>query len=227
MRAGAAGVFITNRTLERAEDLARIFRGEVIPYEDFPSRLSEMDIVITSSGAQGFVITREMLRHSIEARKNKPMFLIDIAVPRNVEPSVADIEHAYLYDIDDLQRLTDQNLKTRRDVAQQAESIVADEVARLEAKLRERDVTPTIVSLQEQLEIIRQDVMSRYRGRLLDLTAEQEAAIEAITRGIVNKIAHGPISEMRKQAAIAAAGESNHDGELASVVRRMFRLRDR
>jgi glutamyl-tRNA reductase len=154
------------------------------------------------------------------------MFIIDIAVPRNVEPSVADIEHAFLYDIDDLQRLTEQNLKTRLDVAQQAESIVTSEVARMEAKLRARDVTPTIVSLQEQLETIRQDVMGRYRGRLGGLTTEQEAAIDALTRGLVNKIAHGPISEMRKQAAVPSAGESLRDGELASLVRRMFRLRD-
>ena len=221
MRAGAAEILITNRTAQRAEELARVFRGEVIPYEVFPQRLGETDIVITSSAAQGFVITREMVRHAIETRKNQPMFFIDIAVPRNVEPSAADIEHAFLYDIDDLQRLTEQNLKTRLDVAQQAESIVMDEVARLEARLRERDVAPTIVSLQEQLEGIRQDVMERYRGRLGGLTVEQEEAIEALTRGIVNKIAHGPISEMRKQA-----GEAARDGELVSVVRRMFRLRD-
>jgi glutamyl-tRNA reductase len=227
MRAGAAGTFITNRTVERAEELARIFHGEVIPYDQFPQRLSEIDIVITSSAAQGFVITREIVKRAIDARKNQPMFLIDIAVPRNVDPTVADIEHAFLYDIDDLQRLTDQNLKTRLDVAQQAESIVTSEVARLEAKLRERDVAPTIVSLQEQLETIRQDVMGRYRGSLSGLTAEQKAAVDAITRGIVNKIAHGPISEMRKQAAVAGTDESIRDPEIMNVVRRMFGLRDR
>jgi glutamyl-tRNA reductase len=201
--------------------LAHIFRGEVIVYEQFPHRLSEVDIVITSSAAQGYVITREMIRRAIDARKNQPMFLIDIAVPRNVEPLVGKVEHAFLYDIDDLQRLTDQNLKTRLDVAQQAESIVSDEVARLEARLREREVTPTIVSFQEQLEAIRQDVVGRYRGRLGDLTVEQEETLEALTRGIVNKIAHGPISEMRRHAAGAS------ESELVSVVRRMFRLRDR
>jgi glutamyl-tRNA reductase len=226
MRAGASGIFITNRTLERATELARLFHGEVVAYDTFPQRLGEMDIVITSSAAQGFVITRDMIRRAIEARKNQPMFLIDIAVPRNVEASVADVEHAFLYDIDDLQRLTDRNLKTRLDVAQQAENIVTGEVVRMEAKLRERDVTPTIVSLQDQLETIRQDVLGRYRGRLSGLSAEQEDALEALTRGIVNKIAHGPISEMRKQAAIASAGESLRDGELTSLVRRLFRLRD-
>ena len=221
MRAGAAGIFITNRTAERADELARIFNGEVIPYDQFPQRLSEVDIVITSSGAQGFVVTRDMMRRAIDARKNQPMFIIDIAVPRNVDPAVADLEHAFLYDIDDLQRLTEQNLKTRLDVAQQAETIVTDEVARLEARLREREVTPTIVSFQEQLEAIRTDVLGRYRGKLGALSAEQEEALEALTRGIINKIAHGPISEMRKQAS------GNSEGELVSVVRRIFKLREK
>ena len=227
MRAGAAAIFITNRTAERAEELARVFNGEVIAYETFPQRLGEMDIVITSSAAQGFVITRDMVRRAIEARKNQPVFLIDIAVPRNVEPSVADIEHAFLYDIDDLQRLTEQNLKTRQDVAQQAEEIVSNEVARLEAKLRARDVTPTIVSLQEQFEAIRQDMLGRYRAPLAGLTPEQQEAMEAMTRGMINKIAHGPISEMRKQAAVAEGAEGARDGELVSAVRRIFHLRER
>jgi len=215
MRAGAAGIFITNRTPERAQELARVFNGEVISYNTFPQRLGEMDIVITSSGAQGFVITRDMMRRAIEARKNQPVFLIDIAVPRNVEPAVSQIEHAFLYDIDDLQRLTDQNLKTRQDVALQAESIVSDEVTRLEAKLRERNLTPTIVGLQEHFEEIRQDMLARYRGPLNGMTPEQKEAVEALTRGIMNKIAHGPILEMRRNS------------ELVNTVRRMFKLPER
>jgi glutamyl-tRNA reductase len=221
IRAGAAGILITNRTAERAEDLARLFQGEVVPYEQFPQRLSEVDIVITSSAAKGFVLTPEMIRRALDARKNQPMFLIDIAVPRNVDPAVAKIEHAFLYDIDDLQRLTEQNLKTRLDVAQHAESIVTDEVARLEARLREREVVPTILSFQEQLETIRGEVLGRYRGRMGHLTAEQEETLEALTHAIVNKIAHAPISEIRKQAADSA------DVEFVSVMRRLFRLRDR
>ena len=221
IRAGAAGILITNRTAERAEDLARLFQGEVIPYEQFPQRLAVVDIVITSSAAKGFVVTPEMIRRALDARKNHPMFLIDIAVPRNVDPAVAKIEHAFLYDIDDLQRLTEQNLKTRLDVAQHAESIVTDEVARLEARLREREVVPTILSFQEQLETIRGEVLGRYRGKMGHLTADQEETLEALTHAIVNKIAHAPISEIRKQAADSA------DVEFVSVMRRLFRLRER
>lgn len=225
LRAGANDILIANRTRERAEELARLFAGEVVLYDLFPARLAEVDIVITSSAAPGYVLTPEMVRRSIDSRRNQPMFFIDIAVPRNIDPAVNDLEHAFLYDIDDLQRLTDRNLRARREVAQQAESIVSEEVVRLEAKLRERDVAPTIVSLQEQLEAIRTDVLGRYRARLGPLTADQQDALEALTRGIVNKIAHGPISEMRRQAAAQDRGEESRDTELITTVRRIFRLR--
>ena len=227
IRAGAAEVLITNRTPARAEALARLFMGEVVPYELFPRRLAEVDIVITSSGAPGYVLTREAVQKAIETRRNEPMFFIDIAVPRNIEPDVNRLEHAFLYDIDDLQGIAARNLKTRLGVAEQAEQIVTEEVVRLEAKLREREVTPTIVSLQAQLEAIRQEVLDRYRPRLGMLNVEQDEILEAITRGIVNKIAHGPISEMRRHAALQRVEGEPRDGELVSVVRRMFRLRDR
>jgi glutamyl-tRNA reductase len=227
LRAGAAELLITNRTPVRAEALAKLFFGEVVPYELFSHRLPEVDIVITSSGAPGYVLTRETVQKAIEMRRNEPMFFIDIAVPRNIEPDVNRLEHAFLYDIDDLQGIAARNLKTRLDVAEQAEEIVAEEVTRLEAKFREREVTPTIVSLQAQLESIRQEVLDRYRPRLGNLNVAQEETLEAITRGIVSKIAHGPISEMRRQAAAKSAGEEAREGELVSVVRRMFRLRDR
>ena len=227
LRAGASEVLISNRTPGRAAELAQLFRGEIVPYELFPQRLHDVDIVIASSAAPGYVLTRELVRRAIEARRNEPMFLIDIAVPRNVEPEVNRIEHAFLYDIDDLQRVADRNMESRREVAEQAENIVEEEVARLEARLRERDVTPTIVSLQEQLETIRREVTERYRGRLGSLNADQEQALEAITRGIVNKIAHGPISELRRHAAVQPAEQAGREGELITAIRKIFRLHDR
>lgn len=227
LRAGAAEILIANRTPKRARELAELFRGEVVAYDAFPQRLSEVDIVITSSAAPGYVLTAESVRHAIDTRKNQPMFLVDIAVPRNIDPQVNSVEHAFLYDIDDLQRLAERNLQTRREVAEQAENIVTEEVTRLEARLRERDVTPTILSLQEQLEAIRRETVERYRGRLGPLTVEQEQALDGLTRGIINKIAHGPISEMRRHAAAQAAGETTREGELISAVRRIFRLRER
>ncbi len=224
LRAGANDISISNRTEEHAHELGKLFQGQVIAYPSFPQHLGEMDIVITSSAAPGYVITPEMVRRAIEARKHQPMFLIDIAVPRNIDPAVNDLEHAFLYDMDDLQRLTERNLRTRQEVAQQAESIVEEEVVKLETRLRGRDVAPTIVSLQEQLETIRKEALIRYRGRMGNLTAEQEDALQAMTRAIVNKIAHGPISEMRQQAAVQRS-EQTEDAEIVAAVRRIFRLR--
>lgn len=225
--AGAAEILIANRTPERADELARMFQGEVVPYEMFPHRLAEVDIVIASSSAPGYVLTPEAVRRAIDARRHQPMFLIDIAVPRNIDPQVNELEHAFLYDIDDLQQVADRNLKARFEVAQEAENIVAEEVERLTARLRERDLAPTIVSLQEQLENIRREVLDRHRPRLGPLTVEQERAVEALTRGIVNKIAHGPISEIRREAAAERAGEELRESEVVSAVRRIFRLHQR
>jgi glutamyl-tRNA reductase len=225
LRAGAAEIFITNRTAQRATELAALFQGTVIPYDEFAHRLSAMDIVIASSGSPECVVTIDMVRRAIESRRNQPMFLIDIAVPRNVAPEVNGIEHAFVYDLDDLQRLAERNLQTRQEVAQQAENIVEEEVARMEARLRERGAAPTILSLQEQFEAIRRDVLDRYRSRLGPLSASQEETLEALTKGIVNKIAHGPISEIRRHVA-----EQTNDvraGELIHAVRRIFRLGDR
>jgi glutamyl-tRNA reductase len=225
LNAGAE-IFVTNRTPERALEMAQLFHGEAMRYEVFPQRLAELDIVITSSAAPEHVLTRETVRRALEARKNQPIFLIDIAVPRNIDPAVEGLEHAFLYDIDDLKRLADRNLEARKGVALEAENIVTEEVERLEARLRQREVGPVIVSLQEQLETIRQDALGKHRTRLGNLTQEQEKAVEALTRAIVNKIAHGPISEMRREAA-DQGGEAPREAELASVVRRMFRLRER
>lgn len=226
LRAGIAETLITNRTHARAEEMAQLFHGSVVPYEQFPYRLADADIVISSSAAPGYVLTPELVHSALEARRNQPMFLIDIAVPRNIDPAVNDMEHAFLYDMDDLQRLSERNLQARQDIAELAEKMVAEEVARLQARLREREVAPTIVSLQEQLEALRKDVLDRYRPRMGALTSNQEDLLEALTRSIINKVAHGPISELRRDAALQKDIAAEREGELVSVVRRMFRLRD-
>jgi glutamyl-tRNA reductase len=155
------------------------------------------------------------------------MFFIDIAVPRNIDPAANDIEHAFVYDIDDLQRVVDENLEGRSEVAKRAEAIVEEEVERLLARLRARDVTPTIVGLQEQLEAVRSAELARFKGKLGALTREQEEAIEALTRGIINKIAHGPISELRRTAEGGQGEGTGGSSELVNLVRRVFRVPER
>ncbi len=217
-RSGCTNIAVTNRTRERALEMARLFEGTVVDYNSFHAALPEVDIVITSSGAPHYIITRDQMRRVIEARKNRPVFLIDIAVPRNIEPAVNTLDNVFLYDIDDLQRVVDTNLRGRQKEAEQAEEIITEEVDRLVMRLRTREVVPTIVSLQEQLEQIRLTEIERVRSKLGTLTPQQEEAIAALTRGILNKVAHGPIAELRKHAGHP---EGVH---VIDVVRRVFRL---
>jgi glutamyl-tRNA reductase len=148
------------------------------------------------------------------------MFLIDIAVPRNIDPAVNRLDNVFLYDIDDLERVVNSNRQERAKEAEQAEAIVAMEVDRMVSRLHAREVAPTIVSLQEQLEQIRAGELARMRAKLGALTPQQEEALEALTRGIVNKVAHGPISELRRSAGHP---EGLH---LVDLIHRVFKLGD-
>jgi len=182
--------------------------------------LPEVDIVITSSGAPHYILKKEDMQRVIGARRNKPMFLIDIAVPRNIEPSVNQVDNVFLYDIDDLQEVVNSNLRERMKEADHAESIVKDEVHRMMARLKVAEVTPTIVGLQEQLEQIRSAEIERVRRKCGGFSPDMEQAIEMLTRGIINKIAHGPISELRNHAG-------NPDGaQVVAAIRKAFHLQD-
>lgn len=219
-RSGVSQIFVTNRTRERAEEMAKLFDGKIVDYTAFVGFLHEVDIVIASSGAPHYILTKNDMRKVIEARRNRPMFLIDIAVPRNIEPTANELDNVFLYDIDDLQRVVDSNVKGRMKEAAEAETIIAEEVDRMVTRLQSREVVPTIVSLQEQLESMRVNEIARMRKKFGALSPEQEEALEALTRSIINKIAHGPISELRKQAS---APEGRY---FVTTIRKVFRLGD-
>lgn len=219
-RSGAAHIFVTNRTFDRAQELAELFQGTPIEYNRFLAILPEVDILIASSGAPHCILSKDEMQRVISARRNRPVFLIDIAVPRNIEPAVNEIDNVYLYDIDDLQEVVNANLRERIKEAERAEDLVAQEVERMMARLKVQDVAPTIVSLQEQLEQIRAAELDRTRRRFGMLTPEQEQALESLTRGIINKIAHGPISELRRHAG---QPEGIH---IVDTIRRVFHLKD-
>ena len=164
------------------------------------------------------------MQRVIAARKNKPMFLIDIAVPRNIDPAVNDVEGVFLYDVDDLEGVVNANIKERAKQAEQAEAIVLDEVEHMMSRLKLEEVTPTIISLQEQIEIMRAAEVTRALRRMPALTPEQrqqiEAQFEAMSKSLVNKIAHGPISALRRNA-----GQPDGD-QLMDAVRKVFHLQD-
>jgi glutamyl-tRNA reductase len=217
-RSGASRILVTNRTWTRAEEMARMFDGRAIEYTQFQSMLHEVDIVITSSRAPHYILTPDDMQRVMTRRKHKPMFLIDIAVPRNIDPDVNRIEGVFLKDVDDLEGVVDANLQERGKQAEQAEAIVRHEVDQMLARLRIEEVTPTIVSLQEQLEEIRAAEVARTLRRLPDLTPEQRQQIELMTKSLVSKIAHGPISELRRNAG------QPEGGPVIEAIRRVFHL---
>ncbi len=219
-RAGSSRILVTNRTRARAEEMAALFEGAVVEYDAFHQRLHEMDIVITSSGAPDYVLRKEEMKQVLKRRQNRPIFLIDIAVPRNVDPAVDELENIYLYDIDDLGREVEQNRQARQREADQAEQIINEEIQRLFEKMRAREVAPLIVGLQQQLDELSRAEFDRVRSRLGALTPQQEEALQAYTRGLLNKFAHGPMTEIRRAA-------SQPEGDrILSVIRRMFRLEE-
>ena len=217
-RAGVSEILIANRTRARAQALSEEFSGRVIDYDSMLDALPEVDILLASSAAPHYILTRDQMRGVIGRRRNRPMFLIDIAVPRNIEPEVNKLDNVFLYDIDDLDKTVQGNIAGRNQTAVEAEEIIREEVERMMLRLKTREVAPTIVSLQEQLESVRTHEIERMRARLGVMTPQQEEAVEAITRGIINKIAHGPITELRRSAA------EPEGAYLSDLIRKLFRL---
>jgi glutamyl-tRNA reductase len=201
--------------------LAHRFGGQAIKFDDLYANCDRADIVITSTGSPQAIFHREHGEQFLSRRKNKPMFFIDIAVPRDVSPEMAKLDGIFAYDIDDLQQAVSSHVADRRKEAELAESIISSEVERFEAKLHTLDVIPTIVSLQDHLETIRQAEIDRVRGRMGPLTPDQEMAVEALTRGIINKVMHTPITTLK-----TAARESEAT-TVIDVVRRLFNLHEK
>ena len=218
---GAGTIFVANRTHERAQKLASKFSGQAIRWDELDDTADRADIILTSTGAPVAIFKREQVERFMARRKNRPMFFIDIAVPRDVEAAVNDVDGVFVYDIDDLQQVVASHISDRKREAQKAEDIVAVEVDRFVAQLRTADVVPTIVSLQEHLETIRQAEIDRVRGRLGELSPEQEIAVDAMTKGIINKIMHTPIT------ALKSAAREQEATTVIDLVRRLFNLRQK
>jgi len=218
---GAASIFVANRTFERAKQLAAKFDGEAISFSEIYNTCDRADIVITSTGAPVAIFKREHGEMFLSRRKNRPMFFIDIAVPRDVDPEMNKLDGIFVYDIDDLQQAVSSHVSDRKKEAERAEFIINSEVERFQARLQTLEVVPTIVSLQDHLETIRQAEIDRVRGRLGALSPEQELAVEALTRGIVNKIMHTPVSTLKTAAREPEATT------VVDLVRRLFNLQEK
>lgn len=212
-------VLVTNRTLSRAEALAEQFGGRPIPFAEFPQFLHQADIVLTSTAAGGVLLTRAQLELIIRQRKNRPMFLIDIAVPRNIDPEANHIDNVYLYDIDDLNGVIETNLRERRKAAKKAEDIIDQEIIRFYSWLRSLEATPMIVALRLQAEDIRLQETAKTLGSLQHLEAADRRAIEALTRSIINKMLHPPVTALKR------IGDDITGEIYLEAVRRLFDLK--
>ncbi len=197
---GAFPIYVVNRTWARAQEMARALSGTAVPFEELGTALAAVDIVITSTGASAPIVTRELVAGVVRGRGRGPLFFIDIAVPRDVEPGVDGLDDVYRYDLDDLKQVVDANIRERLREAQRAEGLVEREVAKFRARLGDVEVIPTIVSLRERLEEIRAAELTRTLARLPDASPETRAALEALSAGIVNKILHAPVTKLRESS---------------------------
>jgi glutamyl-tRNA reductase len=195
--AGASRILVANRTFETAQTLAAEFHGEAVPFESFGARLSEADVVICSTSAREYLITPEMARAALEARRNRPIFFIDISVPRNVDPGVGKLDNLFVFDVDDLQAVVASNLRERGREAERAELIVEAEVEQFQQALRNLDLGPAVGALKAKLRTIAESEFERQRHRLGELTDEQEQAVRALLASTVNKVSHPIIARVR------------------------------
>jgi glutamyl-tRNA reductase len=217
LRQGVGSIRIANRTYARAEAMAAEFQGIPVPFERFPDVLPEVDIVIASTGAPGYILNAEMVTAALK-RRNRLLFLIDIAVPRDIDPAAGEIDNVYLYNIDHLQDVVDANREGRRAEAMKAEEIVTEEVGAFERWFNALEVVPTIVALREKVEGIVKGELERSSTWLGKLDEEERNRVEILAASIVNKILHDPMTGLKE--------ESREKDALPFVaaVRRLFKL---
>jgi glutamyl-tRNA reductase len=216
---GASPIYVANRTWARAQELARGLAGTAVPFAELAQTMAGVDIVITSTGAPEPIISAETVQVAMHRRRSRPLFFVDIAVPRDVAPAVNDLDNVFCYDVDDLRQVVDANLREREREAQRAEALVRTEVERFMAGRQDQEVVPTIVSLRERLEAIRQAEVAKALARLPDASAETRQTLEALSSAIVNKILHVPITKLRESS------RSGHGKSWTAFVHELFGLR--
>lgn len=215
---GVEHILVANRTFENAVTLAEEFGGTAVPFDELQQQMELADIVISSTGAPNIIIDKAMVKSLIKSRRNRPMFFIDIAVPRDIDPAVNQVENAYAYDIDDLEGVVEANIKTRSKEAAKAEDIVNGEVQQFTEWMRSRESFPTIVALREWAEGVRRGELEKTLKRIDGLSEADMKKVEAMTEAILNKILHRPVTRM-KQAA-----HKGDEGKIATIVRELFDL---
>lgn len=217
---GVRLILVTNRTYEKAADLAAKINGRALPMEALEKSLEESDIVLSSTGSTSFLISREQVLRAMGLRKNRSMFFIDIAVPRDVDPKINEIDNVFLYDIDDLKVVADQNRKERAKEAEKAEALVQREADAFWTRLKAFDIAPTIREINARIEALRRREIEISLKKMGDLTPEQKEAIEQLTTSMTNKMLQSSFSELRSLA-------HQPDGlEKIELIKKLFRLKE-
>jgi glutamyl-tRNA reductase len=219
MEAGAAPLYVANRTAARARDLAEALAGTAVAMSDVPAVMARVDVVIAATAAPEPVVRVADARAATHVRGARPLFLIDLGVPRNVDAAVNDLDGVFCYDVDDLQQVVEANLRERQREAQRAEFLVEREVTKFLARLRDVEVVPTIVSLRERLEAIRRGELDKALARLPGASEDTRQVLEALSQSIVNKVLHTPIEKLRDSS------RAGHGRRWIEVISEVFGLR--
>ena len=209
---------IASRTLASAEAVARELQGQAVPWSALPQALSAADIVVSATGSPEPVLTRTGVEDAMRPRRGRPLFVIDIAVPRDVAPEVGRLDQVFLYNIDDLQTIVKENLARRTTEVERAESIVREEVDRFRAWMQSRDVVPTVVALRQRFETIRKSELQRLEPKLAALPPDARARVDEITRLLVEKLLIAPTEQLKSADDEATALA------YADALNRLFKL---
>ncbi|WP_411343530.1 glutamyl-tRNA reductase [Paenibacillus sp. WLX1005] len=217
---GAAEVIVANRTIGRAQELAHKFSGTACTIEEGLNRLHEVDILISSTGAQGYVLTPQVMEYSMKQRKSRPLFMIDIAVPRDIDPAVAELSNVFLYDIDDLEGIVESNMAMRRAEAIKIERMISEEINVFQQWLKTLGVKPVIRALQERGARIHEETLESLFNKLPELDERQRKVISRLTKSIVNQMNHDPINRVKEMAA------EKNGADTLELFTRLFALED-
>lgn len=215
---GVRGLMVTNRTFERAEKLAEEFDGKAVRFDDLFDQLHKADIILSSTGAPHTIIGARDLEEVMRRRRQQPMFFIDIAIPRDIDPAVNDVENVYLYTVDDLQEVVSANLQQRSAEAQKAEEIVSQEIGQFFKWLSSLEATPTIVALRSKFDEIRRAELEKTLSNWKDLPPDGQKKLEALTNAIMNKLLHPPTAILKK------AGQGGRTDLYVDSLRTIFEL---
>ena len=214
MNNGVQEVMVVNRTYERGCELASEFGGKPVRFEDFLQELVHADIIICSTGAPAYVLHKDQMHKAMKERKHRPVFIIDISVPRNIDPEINKLDNVYLYDVDDLQEVVDTNIHGRKIEAEKAEKIVNEEVEKFIRWMSSLDSVPTIVALRQKADEIKTEEVEKLKGRFPDLDEERMKAVEYMATAIINKLIHPP--------TVALKEDTEDRDELIAMIKKLY-----